>query len=72
MFKGLTPHEAGRLESALCNALMDADEVGQFGGPLESPPHADMWDETADIICDLRAQHEYMPPETNGFRLDQA
>jgi hypothetical protein len=64
MFKELTPHEAGRLESALCNALMDADEVGQFDEPL--------WDETADVICDLRAQHEYMPPETNGFRLDQA
>jgi hypothetical protein len=72
MFRELTPHEAGRLDAALFDALISVDKVGQLDEPVQSPPHADIWDETADVIRDLRAEHEYMPPETASFRLDQA
>jgi hypothetical protein len=71
MFRELTPTEAGRLDSALFGSLERLEEVGQFGEPYQSPPHTDMWDETADILGDLRGQHEYMPPETADFRLSK-
>jgi hypothetical protein len=72
MFRELTPHEAGRLESALFGSLERLVVVGQFGEPCESPPHAHIWDETHDILGDLRTEHEDMPASTLDFRLDQA
>jgi hypothetical protein len=72
MFRELTPHEAGRLESALFGSLESLNEIGQFDEPRWSPPHADIWDETHGILGDLRTEHEDMPASTLDFRLDQA
>lgn len=62
MFSELTPDEAGRLDGALFGSLTELS--------ASQPDHGDeMWDETADIIGDLRSQQPYMPPDTADFRL---
>jgi hypothetical protein len=69
MFRDLTPYEAGRLDSALCGALGDIRD-GQADDGSWDQAACDVWDDIADVVTnDLRTEHEYMPPETNGFRL---
>jgi hypothetical protein len=62
MFKNLTPTEAGRLDSVLHNAIIEADLVG----------NAMCGDDALDLLLELRDQHRQVDPETLGFRLTDA
>lgn len=55
LFSKLTPAEAGRLDGAL------------FGG-MEGQ-NDEIWDETAEVLGQLRDEQPQMPPESTGFRL---
>ena len=55
MFSKLTPAQAGRLEGALFGGLTGASD--------------EIWDETADVIGDLRRDQPKVPPASLGFRL---
>lgn len=55
LFGKLSHAEAGRLEHILHGGLKGADDG--------------TWDDTAELIADLRKQHPQVPPESLSFRL---